>query len=51
MEFFEKITGLGTKIKGLHRLPAVYFVSISDMGLVYRQRRMIYKEKKPLIYN
>jgi len=51
MEFFEKISDLGTKIKGLHRLQAGYFVSISDMCLASHRRRMIYKEKKPVIYN
>ncbi|MBS3749879.1 MAG: hypothetical protein KGY39_00050 [Anaerolineales bacterium] len=51
MGFSGKTAVLGTKIKGLHRLPAVYFVSFSDTCLAYRQRRMIYKEKKPVIYN
>lgn len=51
MEFFEKITGLGTKIKDLHLLQAGTYVSISDMCLASHRRRMIYKEKKPVIYN
>jgi fumarate hydratase class I len=31
---------LGTKISGLHRLPASYFVSISYMCWAYRRRKM-----------
>lgn len=43
MGFGGKTTVLGTKIKGLHRLPASYFVSISYMCWAYRRRRMTYK--------
>jgi fumarate hydratase class I len=40
MGFGGKTTVLGTKIKGLHRLPASYFVSISYMCWAYRRRKM-----------
>lgn len=40
MGFGGKTTVLGTKITGLHRLPASYFVSISYMCWAYRRRRM-----------
>lgn len=40
MGFGGKTTILGTKITGLHRLPASYFVSISYMCWAYRRRRM-----------
>lgn len=41
MGFGGKTTVLDTKIKGLHRLPASYFVSISYMCWAYRRRKMI----------
>ncbi len=41
MGFGGKTTVLGTKIKGMHRLPASYFVSISYMCWAYRRRRMV----------
>jgi fumarate hydratase class I len=41
MGFGGKTTVLGTKITGLHRLPASYFVSVSYMCWAYRRRRMI----------
>jgi fumarate hydratase class I len=41
MGFGGKATVLGTKIKGLHRLPASYFVSVSYMCWAYRRRKMI----------
>lgn len=44
MGFGGKTTVFGTKIKGLHRLPASYFVSISYMCWAYRRRRMTYKD-------
>jgi fumarate hydratase class I len=50
MGFGGKTTVLGTKIKGLHRLPACYFVSISYMCWAYRRRRMTY-EKGNVIYS
>ena len=43
MGFGGKTTVLGTKIKGLHRLPASYFVSVSYMCWAYRRRRMTYE--------
>jgi fumarate hydratase class I len=43
MGFGGKTTVLGTKIKGLHRLPASYFVSISYMCWAYRRRKMTYE--------
>ncbi len=44
MGFGGKTTVLGTKIKGLHRLPASYFVSVSYMCWAYRRRRMVYRD-------
>ncbi len=43
MGFGGQTTVLGTKIKGLHRLPASYFVSVSYMCWAYRRRRMTYQ--------
>ena len=43
MGFGGKTTVLGTKITGLHRLPASYFVSVSYMCWAYRRRRMTYQ--------
>lgn len=43
MGFSGRTTVLGTKIKGLHRLPASYFVSVSYMCWAYRRRRMTYE--------
>ena len=43
MGFGGKTTVLGTRIKGLHRLPASYFVSVSYMCWAYRRRRMTYQ--------
>ncbi len=40
MGFGGKTTVLGTKITGLHRLPASFFVSVSYMCWAYRRRRM-----------
>jgi fumarate hydratase class I len=40
MGFGGKTTVLGTKITGLHRLPASYFVSLSYMCWAYRRRQM-----------
>lgn len=40
MGFGGQTTVLGAKIKGLHRLPASYFVSVSYMCWAYRRRRM-----------
>jgi fumarate hydratase class I len=44
MGFGGKTTVLGTKIKGLHRLPASYFVSVSYMCWAYRRRKMFLKD-------
>jgi len=44
MGFGGKTTVLGTKITGLHRLPASYFVSVSYMCWAYRRRRMTVKD-------
>ncbi len=41
MGFGGKTTVLGTKVKGLHRLPASYFVSVSYMCWAYRRRKMV----------
>jgi fumarate hydratase class I len=41
MGFGGATTLLGVKVKGLYRLPASYFVSISYMCWAYRRRRMI----------
>ena len=40
MGFGGQTTLLGTKIQGLHRLPASYFVSVSYMCWAFRRRRM-----------
>ncbi|MEA2008997.1 MAG: fumarate hydratase [Chloroflexota bacterium] len=44
MGFGGKTTVLGAKIKGLHRLPACYFVSVSYMCWAYRRRRMFVED-------
>lgn len=41
MGFGGQTTVLGTKITGMHRLPASYFVSVSYMCWAYRRRRMV----------
>ena len=41
MGFGGKTTVIDTKIVGMHRLPASYFVTISYMCWAYRRRRMI----------
>ncbi len=41
MGFGGKTTVLGTKITGLHRLPASYFVTVSYMCWAYRRRKMV----------
>jgi fumarate hydratase class I len=46
MGFGGKTTVLGTKIKGLHRLPASYFVSVSYMCWAYRRRKMTFLDGK-----
>jgi len=42
MGFGGKTTVLTTKIKGLHRLPACYFVSVTYMCWAYRRRKMVW---------
>ncbi len=44
MGFGGATTVLDTKIKGLHRLPASYFVSVSYMCWAYRRRKMVVQE-------
>lgn len=46
MGFGGKTTVFGMKVKGLHRLPACYFVSVSYMCWAYRRRKMIYQNGK-----
>ena len=46
MGFGGKTSVLGTKITGLHRLPASYFVTVSYMCWAYRRRRMVWKDGK-----
>ncbi|MGB8646005.1 MAG: fumarate hydratase [Anaerolineae bacterium] len=41
MGFGGKTTVLGTKMKGMHRLPASFYVSVSYMCWAHRRRRMI----------
>lgn len=43
MGFGGKTTVIDTKITGLHRLPASYFVSVSYMCWAYRRRKMTVK--------
>ena len=43
MGFGGKTTVLGTKITGMHRLPASYFVTVSYMCWAFRRRRMTLK--------
>ena len=40
MGFGGKTTVLDTKITGMHRLPASFFVSVSYMCWAYRRRKM-----------
>ena len=41
MGFGGTTTVMGVKIKGMHRLPASFFVSVSYMCWAHRRRRMI----------
>lgn len=41
MGFGGKITLLAVKVKGMHRLPACYFVTVAYMCWAHRRRRMI----------
>jgi len=44
MGFGGEATVLGTKITGLHRLPASYYVTISYMCWAYRRRQLTWRE-------
>lgn len=44
MGFGGKTTVVGTKITGMHRLPASYYVSVSYMCWAYRRRRMTWQD-------
>lgn len=46
MGFGGNTTLLGTKITGLHRLPASYFVTVSYMCWAFRRRRMTIQDGK-----
>ena len=46
MGFGGETTVLGTKMRGMHRLPASYFVTVSYMCWAYRRRRMIVHSEK-----
>jgi len=46
MGFGGKTTVVGTRITGMHRLPASYYVSVSYMCWAYRRRRMIWQDGK-----
>jgi fumarate hydratase class I len=46
MGFGGQTTVLGTKIKGLHRLPASYYVSIAYMCWAYRRRKLTYQNSE-----
>jgi fumarate hydratase class I len=46
MGFGGKTTVIDTKITGLHRLPASYFVSVSYMCWAYRRRKMTVKSEE-----
>lgn len=50
MGFGGQTTVIDTKITGLHRLPASYFVSVSYMCWAYRRRKMIVKGEE-VIYD
>lgn len=46
MGFGGKTTVVGTRITGMHRLPASYYVSVSYMCWAYRRRRMTWQDGK-----
>jgi fumarate hydratase class I len=50
MGFGGATTVIDTKITGLHRLPASYFVSVSYMCWAYRRRKMTVKDDE-VVYN
>jgi fumarate hydratase class I len=51
MGFGGKTTVLDTKITGLSRVPASYFVSLSYMCWAYRRRRMTVKANGSVVYD
>lgn len=46
MGFGGKTTVIDTKITGLHRLPASFFVTVSYMCWAYRRRKMVFDGKE-----
>jgi len=51
MGFGGQTTVIDTKITGLHRLPASYFVTISYMCWAYRRRKMTVKVSGDVVYD
>ncbi len=51
MGFGGKTTVIDTKITGLHRLPASYFVTVSYMCWAYRRRKMTLKADGEIVYD
>ena len=51
MGFGGKTTVLETKVTGLSRLPASYFVSVSYMCWAYRRRKMMVKGDEEAVYD
>jgi len=51
MGFGGQTTVIDTKITGLHRLPASYFVTISYMCWAYRRRKMTVKASGDVVYD
>ncbi len=51
MGFGGKTTVIDTKITGLHRLPASYFVTISYMCWAYRRRKMTVMASGEVVYD
>ncbi|KAF0106322.1 MAG: fumarate hydratase class I [Anaerolineaceae bacterium] len=51
MGFGGQTTVIDTKITGLHRLPASYFVTISYMCWAYRRRKMVVKAGGEVVYD
>lgn len=49
MGFGGNTTVLGVNVKGMHRLPASYYVSVSYMCWAYRRRRMIVRGEETII--
>ncbi len=51
MGFGGQTTVIDTKITGLHRLPASYFVTVSYMCWAYRRRKMTVKSNGEVVYD